>query len=116
MLKDQDMSKDVDLVRISKLTEGFSSSDLKEICRHAAMNRLNECLNNSTESSTDNNFVAIGDRRESLSFIVMMDEFEIEENKVDVFKNLERKISESMHLRPYKMSDFLEAVQCSRVT
>jgi ATPase family AAA domain-containing protein 1 len=40
ILDNENVAADVDLNRISKLTNGFSGSDLRELCRHAAVYRM----------------------------------------------------------------------------
>lgn len=36
------MSDDVDMEHIAKLTDGFSGSDLRELCRNAALYRVRD--------------------------------------------------------------------------
>lgn len=42
ILETEHLADDVDLNRLSKLTESFSGSDLRELCRNASVNRLRE--------------------------------------------------------------------------
>ena len=44
ILKNQNFDKDVNIKRLSKMTEGFSASDIKELCRYAALIRLNDFI------------------------------------------------------------------------
>lgn len=37
-------NEDIDLHRLSKLTNGFSGSDLRELCRHASVYRIREYM------------------------------------------------------------------------
>lgn len=37
-------NEDIDLNRLSKLTDGFSGSDLRELCRHASVYRIREYM------------------------------------------------------------------------
>lgn len=49
------VSNDVDYNRLSKLTNGFSGSDLRELCRHASVYRVRKLMknaNNLDNSST----------------------------------------------------------------
>uniref|UniRef100_T1INT9 AAA+ ATPase domain-containing protein n=1 Tax=Strigamia maritima TaxID=126957 RepID=T1INT9_STRMM len=45
ILLNEDVGDDVDLVSVAKWTEGFSGSDLRELCRNAALYRVKEYLN-----------------------------------------------------------------------
>lgn len=49
ILKDENLDEDVDLEGISRRTDGFSGSDLHELCRCAAMNRFIEILKKNQE-------------------------------------------------------------------
>lgn len=40
----ESVSDDVDFNRLSKLTNGFSGSDLRELCRHASVYRIRELM------------------------------------------------------------------------
>lgn len=42
ILRNEYVEPDVDYKKVAKLSHGFSGSDLKEVCRLAAMSRLNE--------------------------------------------------------------------------
>lgn len=44
VLETEGVSKDVDITKIARLTEGFSGSDLKELCRNAALYRVRDLL------------------------------------------------------------------------
>lgn len=51
------VSDDVDYNRLSKLTNGFSGSDLRELCRHASVYRIRKLMknaNNSCKTAIDN--------------------------------------------------------------
>ena len=44
MMREVRMDDDVDLMRVAKETEGYSGSDLKEVCRYAVMMPIREVL------------------------------------------------------------------------
>jgi len=50
VLRNEVMESDVDLHEIARMTDGFSGSDLKELCRAAALLRVKE-LGNALSSS-----------------------------------------------------------------
>ncbi|XP_054161478.1 outer mitochondrial transmembrane helix translocase-like [Oppia nitens] len=84
VLEREDLNENVDLVTIADITEGFSGSDLKEMCRSSAMFRVKEfstqLLNNGSAGDCD-------EREEFTS--------------PDVISSL----------RPMNMNDFLSAIQ-----
>lgn len=49
ILQCEQLADDVDLNRLAKLTEGFSGSDLRELCRTAAVYGMRDSLKNSAE-------------------------------------------------------------------
>lgn len=44
ILEMESISPDIDYVRLSKLTEGYSGSDLREVCRTASVYRMKELM------------------------------------------------------------------------
>ncbi|XP_065293519.1 outer mitochondrial transmembrane helix translocase-like isoform X2 [Dermacentor albipictus] len=44
VLETEGVSKDVNIMKIARLTEGFSGSDLRELCRNAALYRVRDLL------------------------------------------------------------------------
>jgi ATP-dependent 26S proteasome regulatory subunit len=44
ILQNEPTSEDVDLKRIAKLTENFSGSDLREVCRNASVYRVRDYM------------------------------------------------------------------------
>uniref|UniRef100_A0A131YIZ0 26s proteasome regulatory subunit n=1 Tax=Rhipicephalus appendiculatus TaxID=34631 RepID=A0A131YIZ0_RHIAP len=44
VLETEGVSKDVNITKIARLTEGFSGSDLRELCRNAALYRVRDLL------------------------------------------------------------------------
>lgn len=57
VLSTETVDQDVDLNRLSKLTTGFSGSDLRELCRNASVYRIREYMkrNDSTTSNSIRN-------------------------------------------------------------
>ncbi|XP_022710451.1 ATPase family AAA domain-containing protein 1-like isoform X2 [Varroa jacobsoni] len=53
ILNGEPLSEEVDVKSLAKLTEGFSGSDLKELCRGAALNRVRYLMNGSTPVTND---------------------------------------------------------------
>ena len=54
ILKEEKITPDVDLVQLSKISNGYSGSDLRELCRNAAVYRTRKVIrahNNSASSS-----------------------------------------------------------------
>ena len=58
----------VDMLRLAKLTEGFSGSDIRELCRSAAITRVREMLGEEESLrpiSMNDMLSALGKMRES---------------------------------------------------
>ena len=53
MLKNETLDNDVNIHDIGKQAEGLSGSDLKELCRSAAMNAFVRNMRNNSESSSN---------------------------------------------------------------
>ncbi|RWS29669.1 ATPase family AAA domain-containing protein 1-like protein [Leptotrombidium deliense] len=53
VLQQEHTSDDIDLNLIANMTEGFSGSDLKELCRAAAMVRVRDLCTQLTENEYD---------------------------------------------------------------
>jgi SpoVK/Ycf46/Vps4 family AAA+-type ATPase len=51
MLKDTKLTPEFPLPGLAELTEGFSGSDLREMCRNAAMVPVREYMRGAAESS-----------------------------------------------------------------
>ncbi|PIO38108.1 hypothetical protein AB205_0191970 [Aquarana catesbeiana] len=51
ILRHENVDLDVDLTQVARGTDGFSGSDLKEMCRDAALLCVRECVASSTEES-----------------------------------------------------------------
>ncbi len=49
ILKHERLAPDIDLDQLAKITEGFSGSDLRELCRTAAVYGMRDSLKNTTE-------------------------------------------------------------------
>lgn len=49
ILKSENLAKDVDVSSIAKLTEGFSGSDLRELCRTAAVYAMRDSLKSTAD-------------------------------------------------------------------
>lgn len=49
ILRDEYVEADIDYEKVAKLASGFSGSDLKEVCRLAALTRLQEVDTPETE-------------------------------------------------------------------
>lgn len=49
ILKTEPVANDVNLRRLSEITDGFSGSDLREVCRSASVYRLKDFMNNSSQ-------------------------------------------------------------------
>ena len=52
-MQHENLAEDVELDRLARLTEGFSGSDLRELCRTAAVYGMRDSLKNSSEYSSD---------------------------------------------------------------
>lgn len=50
ILSNEVVAKCVELNRISKLTQGFSGSDLRELCRHASVYRIRQYMRANSSS------------------------------------------------------------------
>ncbi|XP_020830623.1 outer mitochondrial transmembrane helix translocase isoform X2 [Phascolarctos cinereus] len=53
ILKNENVDRRVDLLEVAKETDGFSGSDLKEMCRDAALLCVREYVNSASEESRD---------------------------------------------------------------
>ncbi|XP_068957894.1 outer mitochondrial transmembrane helix translocase isoform X4 [Petaurus breviceps papuanus] len=53
ILKNENVDRHVDLLEVAKETDGFSGSDLKEMCRDAALLCVREYVNSASEESHD---------------------------------------------------------------
>ncbi|XP_022226057.1 outer mitochondrial transmembrane helix translocase [Drosophila obscura] len=52
ILESEELSQDVDLNRLSKLTNGFSGSDLREMCRNASVFRMRQLIEDKNTSGS----------------------------------------------------------------
>lgn len=52
ILLNEPVADDIDFLQVGKLTEGFSGSDLREVCRNAALCRVKEYLAHGSEESS----------------------------------------------------------------
>ncbi|XP_003743323.1 ATPase family AAA domain-containing protein 1 [Galendromus occidentalis] len=55
LLHDELLADEVDIESLAKLTDGFSGSDLKELCRGAAVNRFRYLAGSSDSKNSDSN-------------------------------------------------------------
>ena len=46
IMRMEEIDESLDMFRLAKLTEGFSGSDIRELCRSAAVNRVKELTGN----------------------------------------------------------------------
>nr|KAF6424495.1 ATPase family AAA domain containing 1 [Molossus molossus] len=53
ILKNENVDRHVDLLEVAQETDGFSGSDLKEMCRDAALLCVREYVNSTSEESHD---------------------------------------------------------------
>ena len=68
VLRLEKIGENVDLIRLSKLTEGWSGSDLRELCRAGAVQRVKELGAEEQELrpiSMEDMLMALGKMRES---------------------------------------------------
>lgn len=54
LFKGEPLSEDVDILRLAVDAEGFSGSDLRELCRNASIYRIRDYLRKSSRSPTNN--------------------------------------------------------------
>lgn len=56
ILEHEPIAENVDIAKLAKMTEGFSGSDLQELCRNASVYRVRDYLRTHTQfvSSTNN--------------------------------------------------------------
>ena len=47
ILHNEPISNDIDIFQLSKMTEGYSGSDLQELCRNASVYRVRDYIRNS---------------------------------------------------------------------
>lgn len=52
ILNNEPVAENVDISRVSKITEGFSGSDLQELCRNASVYRVRDYLRNHTHDDS----------------------------------------------------------------
>lgn len=65
ILRNEPIADDVDIFKIAKSTEGFSSSDLKELCRNASVYRVRDYMRNERNTSNKNDTNAAGPSADS---------------------------------------------------
>lgn len=87
MLYKTSLSPSVDISLLAARTEGFSGSDLQELCRNAAMVPLKEFMR--SPEGMKGTLTEVGDRSVGLDLIELMD------------------VSQDFALRPLTMGDFL---------
>ena len=47
ILDNEPIAEDVDIAQLAKLSDGFSGSDLQEVCRNASIYRVRDYIKNS---------------------------------------------------------------------
>lgn len=52
ILENEPVSDDVDIIKIARCTEGFSGSDLRELCRNASVYRVRDYMKNTERATT----------------------------------------------------------------
>lgn len=58
VLEEEIDSKDIDLEQISKITDGYSGSDLRELCRNAALYRVRDYCKDGSKHESQSNSVS----------------------------------------------------------
>lgn len=53
ILENEPICEDVDVMKLAKFTEGFSGSDLRELCRNASVYRVRDYMRNEASASTN---------------------------------------------------------------
>lgn len=53
ILEHESLAEDIDLRQLARIATNFSGSDLREMCRNAAVNRLRDIVNTSERAGTD---------------------------------------------------------------
>lgn len=49
-MRDENVAHDVDFEELAKITEGFSGSDIRELCRLAAINGMRDSMKDSYDN------------------------------------------------------------------
>ena len=96
------MDPDLDYTELAKITEGFSGSDLKELCRNAAMLSVREAIKQRIRGDS------MGIRE------IKGEEVGIQQNISNYFRNYMRIINlpllKTLDVRPMMMEDFIDAI------
>ena len=93
ILKDENLSEDLELDEIARTTLGYSGSDLHELCRCEAMNSFIESIK-SNENSSNYNFIEKETSNLNKNKIII--------RKIDFDKAFE-KTSVKRHINSYSM-------------